>query len=92
MQDIEFPGIQFYPRTQKQKTNFNVILNTLKFATVEKGYEVFIGIDVADKIGSMFTETQYMDKSSLWSAWDKFGIATKTHIYKNSEGKIEVHL
>lgn len=92
LQDIEFNGIEFFPRTQNQKSTFTEIYNELVKATVDIGYKVYANGTTLNIIGRMHTTHKYMENSSLWSAWNKFAIATKTHIYKNADGYIEVHL
>lgn len=92
LQEIQFNGISYFPRIQNKNSTFTEIYNELVNSTVAIGYKVYANANTLNIIGRIHTTHKYMEKSSLWSAWNKFAIATKTHIYKNADGYIEVHL
>ena len=90
LQDIEFEGIPYYPRVSRLKA-YNYIYNVLKEKTKNLGIGFKITSDMIVYLTSFNNPYPYMESSSLWSAWQKFGEATKTHIYKNSNGELEIH-
>lgn len=90
LQDVEFEGIEYFPRVSQPKS-YNSILNILKEKTKYIGFKVKITGDISAYLIGFTNPFPYMASSSLWSAWQKFGEATKTHIYKNSNGEITLH-
>ena len=90
LQDVDFEGIEYFPRVSQPKS-YNSILNILKEKTKYIGFKVKITGDVSAYLIGLTNPFPYMASSSLWSAWQKFGEATKTHIYKNSDGDITLH-
>lgn len=92
--DVSFEGIPYFPRISKSVT-YKDIYNILKEKTEIHGIKVLEFDDYPDYIKEYISSIRnpypYMNSSTLWFAWQQFGEATKTHIYKNSEGCLALH-
>lgn len=93
LQDIEFAGIDYYPRLPFSK-NYVEIYNILRRATEAIGiyFEDGLSSEVMERLLYIVNYYPYMSACSLWNAWQQFAEATRTHIYKNASGKLGIHL
>lgn len=93
LQEIEFNGIEFFPRVSKPLT-YNEIYIILIQEAEKRGFKINIqdnDINATQYIQNLINPYPYMSSCSLWSAFQQFGEATKTHIYKNAEGYLVFH-
>lgn len=88
MQDIEFEGIAYYPRTTIAKT-YREIYDILVEKTKSFGFK--INTVVPNYIFDWKNPYPYMKSSSLWSAWQRFAESMCLKIYKNSNGELTLH-
>lgn len=60
--------------------------------TPSKYRSFFEGLDDSTKehLQSIVYELNVLNGGTLWSVWDRFCVATQTHLFVNNEGKIEV--
>ena len=90
-QDIRFDGISYHPY-QSAPMTFEEIYVILKNFTNENSKEKIKDFDELDDYTREFmskTTVIYpiIDGGSLWSAWEKFAVATQSHIFKEKDGK-----
>lgn len=93
LQDVEFEGIEYFPRVSQPLT-YNKIYIILRQEAEKRGFKIKIqenDTNATQYIQHLRNPYPYMRSCSLWSAFQQFGEATKTHIYKNAEGYLVFH-